>query len=105
MIKTSSGRIYKTDEKTDGKKRAALDILIHSTAATVFIFIAIASWEGLSRSIATMETMQSSVTVYRWPGRLAIFISSIAMIFLAVIRIIESVMLLKSSIPEKKEGI
>ena len=91
-------------EKLPPKGMAAMDCLINLVIIFVFVILTIASMEGLERSIATMETMQASVTVYRWPGRLAIVLACILVAIQGVIRFADSVIRVVKPVGAEQEG-
>lgn len=77
-------------EKLPPRGMAVMDCVINVVTIFVFVILTVASGKGLERSLATMETMQASVTVYRWPGRLAIVLGCVLVILVSAVRLIDA---------------
>ena len=84
------GAIY---EKFSPKVRRIVDIVINGVILFVFIILFMASWNGFVTSVETKETMQAAVTVYRWPGRIAIVIGTLVFVLRTIFTFIESILI------------
>lgn len=82
------GALY---EKFHPGMKAIVDIIINLIILFVFAVFIITTWSSFLRSVETMETMQASVPVYRWPGRLAIVLGCAAFWLRTVVTFVDSV--------------